>query len=124
MKSVSGRKLGTYLSPAWFKLELGRIAESELKARLGVKSRKEPEPKVGPGLKWRMGLCSKTSVDTKSKLKCKEQTFAASNHLQHTVHVLWQWEAVRHASTALTARLHTTLHLADTQSRSSNTPIT
>ncbi|GBP56884.1 hypothetical protein EVAR_41633_1 [Eumeta japonica] len=55
----------------WIKLELGLLAESELKAGMGVKSRKEPESesKAGPGLKLRTGLGLKTSVETKSKLK-------------------------------------------------------
>ncbi|GBP47679.1 hypothetical protein EVAR_28082_1 [Eumeta japonica] len=60
-----------YLPPAWFKLELERVAESELKTESGVKLRKEPESKskVEPGLKLRLGLGSKTSVETKSKPK-------------------------------------------------------
>ncbi|GBP91388.1 hypothetical protein EVAR_58769_1 [Eumeta japonica] len=42
-----------YLPPVWFKLELKRVAEAELKAGLRVKLRKEPESKskAGPGLK-------------------------------------------------------------------------
>ncbi|GBP71377.1 hypothetical protein EVAR_50275_1 [Eumeta japonica] len=53
------------------RFELGRVVESELKAVLEVTSRKEPESesKVGPRMKLRMGLGSKTSVETKSKLR-------------------------------------------------------
>ncbi|GBP88157.1 hypothetical protein EVAR_24971_1 [Eumeta japonica] len=63
------------LAPTLFKLELRRIVESKLKAGLRVKSRNKPvsESKMGPGLKLRMGLGSKTRVQTKSKLKTAEK---------------------------------------------------